>query len=60
MNRSGKRGVSAQIMKVYQSNKQRLQTELSKPNKDKEVLNSIEAYRHIVSSMEQIYKLDSE
>lgn len=52
-----KKPVSAQIMEIYQANKQKLSLELAKPHKDKEVLNSIEAYKHIVTSMERTYSL---
>ena len=48
---------SSAIMEIYTWNKQRLCLELSKPEKDKAVLNNIAAYRHIITYMEEVYKL---
>lgn len=47
------------ILEIYQHNKQKLSLELAKPEKDKSVLNSIAAYRHIITQMEQVYNLGS-
>lgn len=45
------------ILEIYTHNKQKLTVELAKPEKDKSVLNSIAAYRHIITQMEQVYNL---
>ena len=48
---------STQILEIYRLNKERLNSELQKPEKDRLALNNIQAYRHIVQSMEQVYDL---
>jgi len=48
---------STQILEIYRLNRERLNTELQKPEKDRLALNNIHAYRHIVQSMEQVYDL---
>ena len=45
------------VVRVYNANRQRLSSELAKPNKDRACLNAIEAYRHIVSHIERVYNL---
>jgi hypothetical protein len=49
--------VTTAILEIYNHNKQKLSLELAKPEKDKSVLNSIAAYRHIITQMEERYNL---
>lgn len=52
-----KKKPSAQIVDIYRSNKERLNLELQKTDRSRTTMNTIQAYRHIVSSLEQIYEL---
>jgi hypothetical protein len=52
-----KKRPTPQIVEVYRLNKERLTSELQKPDKDRLSLNNIQAYRHIIQCMEDVYDL---
>ena len=52
-----KKKPSSQIIDIYRSNKERLNAEIQKSDRSRATMNTIQAYRHIVTSLERTYEL---